>query len=179
MANVDKKRKLPMKLVKEDAKKYNETIEVEFIDDGKVYTVTVRPYFDIVGINNVIQRIGDELNEMKNAGIKFDDRLFPLFLLYHTLIEFSDFPASKSKNVKERMAYFIEVVKTKYFKECIDVFIQEEFNKVWDRVIETIVTSEKMYNMFEKIKKEAERLELQNPEIKEILKQTHKETSES
>lgn len=175
----DKKKKLPLKVALNDAEKYKETVEVDFVENGETYTVTIHPYFDPIRINNVLEKVSKELKEFEKNNIILPDKLFPIFLLYHTLIEFSDFPVTKSKSVKKRMAYFTEIIKTKYFKECTDMFIQEEFNKVWDKVLEVLAANERVNRMIEKTKEEIENLDLKNPELKQVILEKHKRIPEA
>lgn len=176
----ENKQKLPLKVALKDAEKYKETVEVDFVEGGKTYTVTIYPFFDPIRINNVIKTLRKDFVDIKENGeLEIPDELFPYFLLYHTLIEFSDFPVSKSKSIEKRVSYFKELIKTKYFKDCTDMFIQEEFNKVWDRVLEIYETNERIHRMAEKAKEEIENLDLKNPEIKEIINNKNKRIPEA
>lgn len=171
MANKKIPRKLPLKAIKEDYSKYKEVVEIEFReDDGNIYVVKLNPFFEPARINKMLQRFRDDLKQiLEHKDLEFPDELIPSYLLMHCLMEFSDFPFPKTNDIKKKVAYFSQVINTKYFKEVTDHMIQEEFEKVWDRVMEIMIANEKIERMAKKLQKEVENHDFKSPEVHKFV----------
>lgn len=168
MANKEKARKLPMRMVKADYDKYKEVVSIDFEEDGRVYSVKLYPYFEPIRINNLIKRLGEDMKEInEHKKLVFPDELIPLFVLYHILIEFSDFPTPKTDNIERKVSYFIKAINTKYFKDVVDHLIQDEVDKVWNNIMDTLAVHEKLKRAEDKFKNKIEKLNLQSPEVRE------------
>jgi len=170
MANKNKVRKLPMKMVQEDYDKYKENLEIDFVENDQVYRITITPFFEPQRIDKAIESFGKDVEDIsKKDNIEFPDKLIPQLLLYHCVAEFSDFPISASKDIKKRLAYFYQVINTKYYKETTDQFLQQEVEKVWNRLMEIWSANEQLERVAAQTKERIKDLELQSPELRERI----------
>lgn len=170
MANKETVRKLPLKLIKEDYDKYSEVIDIDFVENGYTYRVKLTPLFEPTRVDTLIERFGKDLKNINETeGLDFPDKLIPRFLLFHILEEFSDFPITQTKDITKRVAYFTQVINTKYYKETTDFLIQSEVDKVWDKVMELMKANEKLMAMAKKVQNDLLNLDLKSPELREKI----------
>src|SRR5690625_3951161 len=126
-------RKLTMKQVRKAASKFDDVEKITFeeIDEKtgeiQVFYVNVHPLFAPPKIDALIQRLANNLTEYHKIGIEINDELIPSLILYECVKSFTDLRTPK--NIKEDFAFFYQFIKTHYFKEITEVFIQEEVNK--------------------------------------------------
>ncbi|WP_405101415.1 hypothetical protein [Oceanobacillus sp. FSL H7-0719] len=170
MANKNTVRKLPLKAIKQDIEKYKETVDIDFIEDGVTYRITLFPFFEPSRINKVVFEFGKDIKAIhETEGLDFSDELIPAFVLFHTILEFSDFPLPKTDDIKKKVSYFSQVINSKYFKECTSYLIQAETDKVWDKIMEVMKANEKLERMAKKMKKELQEMDLQSPEMRRLV----------
>lgn len=179
MANKNSVRKLPMNAVYKSTEQFKETVEIDLDVEGKEYRITLHPFFDPIKINKCIESLGKDLDAMKKNNYILPDNLFPQFLLTHILYEFSNFPPSKSKDVKVRVSYFKEVIKSPYYKECVNYLKQSEVAKVWERLMEVLQENENLDKLKNKLAEDLLTLDVQNPEIKKMIQAKTKRIPEA
>lgn len=171
--------KLPIRAIKDDYEKYKETVEIDFMENEETYRVTLYPFFENTRIKNVLSTLKDDLVEIDKKGVNLPDELLPTFIIYHTLAEFSNFPVNKSKDIRKRIAYFMQVINTKYFKECTDSMLQDEVDKVFESVMEIMAESERVERQLVKLADDIGNLDLKNPELREIVQSNKKRIPEA
>lgn len=171
-----KENKVLQSMIDNNYNKYNEVINITFNDvdpkskEQKEYTIKFYPYFKPERIENMFKQLQKDLNEMNVDGeVKVEDNHLPLFVIYHIIKEFSNLPLSNSKDVNKRIAYFYKFINTDYFKLVEQHILQDEFNKVWDNLIEIMKANEKINRMAKKIQSEIQSLDLKSPELRARL----------
>lgn len=170
--------KLRLEDIDREVSKYNETATVDFNINGEIFTVTFYPYFDPIRINKLIERLSADFSDIVREKIEFPDHLIHPFILYHCVIEFSDFPTTKSKNIKVKMDRFIKTLKSSFFKELTDNFIQSEIEKVVDTVHEQIIVYEKFERLKERNKTKIRNMQLRSNEIIKLIEKASEDISE-
>lgn len=145
MANKNKPKKLTLSAVKADAKKTDEIVEIDFNEyDGTHFQVKLTPFFSKQGRLNVIESLRDDVKEMQNKGIKFPDKNLPDYIVFLSVMEFSDFPRPNTGDIKKKIAYFYQVIETKYFEEVTEMMIDTEIQKIWQQVMQMVEMNEKL-----------------------------------
>lgn len=168
--------KVTMQMIEADYNKYKETVQIEFEDTDpktneiKTYTINLFPYFEPQRIDKAIMSLQKDLIELnQREDIKFNDELIPLFVIYHTILEFTDLPKPRSKSIQRRFSYFTSFVNSKYFKLVEEHLIESEVYKVWDKVMRVVLESERLERMANKFKNELLNYDFKTPEIRDAV----------
>ncbi len=145
MANKSKPRKLGLSIVKDDAKKINEIVEIDFNEyDGAHFQVRLSPFFSNQGKENVIETLREYVKAMEDKEIVFPDKQLPNLLVFLSVLEFSDFPRPKTDDIKKKIAYFYQAIETKYFREVSEHLIDSEISEIWSMVLKQVEINEKL-----------------------------------
>lgn len=153
MANKTQPKKLNLTAVKQDAKKTDEIVEIDFNEyDGTHFQVKLRPFFNSQGKESVIEALRQDTKNMKDKGIVFPDKKLPDYLVFLSVMEFSDFPRPKTDDIKKKIAYFYQVIETKYFKEVTEMMIDEEVAAIWQQVMQMVGMNDKLQSTINKNK---------------------------
>lgn len=167
MANKDTVRKLPISAIKSDTEKYKEVVNIDFEEEGKTYRVKLTPYFEPTRIDKLLQNFQKDIKSINDEdNLNFPDELIPALVAYYTVLEFSDFPRPKTDDIKKKIAYFTQVINTKYFKEVNEHLLSEEVSKIWRQIMEVMKTNEKLSHVIAKTQNEIQELKLQSPELR-------------
>ncbi len=171
-----KENKVLQSMIENEFNKYDEVIDITFNDtdpktkEQKEYTIKFYPYFKPERVVKMLKALQKDLNDMNADGeVKVEDDHLPLFVIYHIIKEFSNLPLTNSKDVNKRIAYFYKFINTDYFKLVDQYILQDEFNKVWDHLMEIMKANEKINRMAKKIQSEIQGLDLKSPELREEL----------
>lgn len=167
-------KKLSVTQIREKANMYNETTSLTFTEKEQEFDVVLYPYFSNDRIANLFLALKDDLEGFTKYKIKLKDDLVIPFILHHTILEFTDIGRLSKKRYKNEedyykasIQYFHIFIKTNYFKEIADSFIQEELAKVFDKVRELLAANEKLNRMVAKYQNEIQNLDLKSPELRE------------
>ncbi|MBM7598087.1 hypothetical protein JOC34_000444 [Virgibacillus halotolerans] len=170
MANKETVRKLPLiKMVNEDNKKFDETMSIEFYIDGKRYEVKLTPFFAKERIDQCVQELVKSVKQAEDEGIELSDGLF--FPLVHAEIirEFTDltFP----KNPKQNIQFFMKLYNSRYYDEIMEMMLEDEIAKVYEKVFKMIETNGKIEKQFKTMQDEVKNLDIKTPELKQHLQE--------
>lgn len=160
-------KKLTMTAVRDEYRKYKETTTIRFYANNEVYKVTIYPFFKPERIDNVVLKLREDIAFAEDNGMKIPDNLFFPFVLYQTIREFTDI--STPKNPKTNIQFFRQFYNTYFFQRILDTMIPTEVEKVYQKVLDMIADSQKLENLNKQLEGELNRLELENPEIKDSL----------
>lgn len=145
MANKNNPKKLTLSAVKEQAKRTDEIIKIDFNEyDGTYFQVKLRPFFNNVGKTRIIETLSQDIKAMQDKAIIFPDNTLPDYLIFLAVLEFSDFPRPKTDDIQKKIAYFYQVIETKYFRDMTEMMIDEEIQEIWLKIMQTVEMNEKL-----------------------------------
>ncbi|WP_368900858.1 hypothetical protein [Oceanobacillus oncorhynchi] len=145
MANKNQPKKLTLTAVKADAKKTDEVVEIDFNEyNGTYFQIKLNPFFSKQRRLSVIESLREDVKEMKNKGIEFPDKTLPDYVVFLSVLEFSDFPRPSTDDIKKKIAYFYQVIETKYFEEVTEMMVDTEIQKIWQQVMQMVEMNEKL-----------------------------------
>ncbi|GAA0346937.1 hypothetical protein GCM10008931_42770 [Oceanobacillus oncorhynchi subsp. oncorhynchi] len=145
MANKNNPKKLNITAVRNQAKQVDEHVDIDFNEyDGSHFVVRLFPFFSKKGRSNVIEELRKDIVEIQTKKIDFPDKLMPDFLIYHAVMEFSDFPRPKTDDIKKKIAYFYQVIETKYFRDVTEHLVESEVSVLWQMVLKMVEMNNKL-----------------------------------
>jgi len=131
------------------------------------FMLTYIPYFKPENINELIQRLSNNLQEYEKLNIEFKDEYVPARIVYECMVSFTSL--TTPKNIKDDLQFFIELLNTHYFEEISNTFDDDEVAKVWNKVMEVLSASEKIERMMKKTQDDIKKLDIKSPELHEKI----------
>lgn len=154
-------RKLTIKAVKDDNKKYAEKKRIDFA--GTDYYINIYPYFSPTKIKDMYEDLADTMKKSKEMNIDIKDSYIQEFLLFFVIKHFSDLYTPKK--TKELIQFFIEFINTDYYQLIIKEYNQEEINKVISKLFEVYGTSSDIEKTTKNLKEQIEIIKEKEEEL--------------
>lgn len=155
-------KKLSMKVIKEDTKKYKEFIELPV---GEDYIVKIYPYFSPTKVNQLMNELSSFYRSVKEEKVAVSDEEFDDIIGYFIVRHFTDITMTKSKKSKALYEEFNALKDSVLFKLIISAIPEESIESVYNSVFELIEFSSKFETKMKMVKEQMGNLQLNNPEV--------------
>lgn len=164
-----KQKKLTLKHIENENKKYSEMIKVEFDDNTYLH---INKYFAVDKIDAMIKSFAESVAEMEKAGVKFDATKFHDFLMLHVFKFFSSLGEDIPDDFETKLKVFNILAKSDYAQKLAQAYDPKELAKVYDRLMELLEVINKSKEYQKQLRYEISKKldELENGDIvREVL----------
>ncbi|WP_299831213.1 hypothetical protein [uncultured Metabacillus sp.] len=158
-------KKLSISKLKDEAKVFDEFVEIDVDVNGEEYTVKMYPYFKPEKIRDLVNELTEFFQKAKEEKLEIpkieEDDLIAFFICKH----FTDIKFTTSKKVKKIYEEFKLLINSSLFKVLSKSFPQESVAQVFDRIFEIIETNAVLENKFKQTQEIIKNLPLENKDV--------------
>jgi hypothetical protein len=171
-------KKLSMKKVYESTEQYDHKEKIEFDDDTYV---NLFPFISPQNVSRILETMAQDLTKYAELGIELEDRLLDDLIGYEILKVQSDITTPRTETnegVKKDVQFFKAFINSPYYLEIMKYFDEEEIEKVYNKMYDSLEQFGKMENLMRKKMEEIQNLDLQSPELRERIFGVENKTQE-
>lgn len=158
-------KQLSMSLISQDNKKYNETVELPVDVSGEEYIIKIYPFFSPIKVNNMLNEIGEFLNNAKKENVKIKDEDFDYIIGYYIVKYFTDIKFTSSKKPNRIYKEIKEAMNSKLFDVILKSIPEESIEYVYEKIFEKQEMVAKIENKLKMYKNILNELPLENRDI--------------
>ncbi|MBD1379219.1 hypothetical protein [Metabacillus arenae] len=167
---------LSMSVIKEDAKQYDEFIEIPVTAQGKEYIVKLWPFFSPTSVNKLINELIEFKKKADEEKLKIEDKSWDDLIGYFIVRHFTDIKMTKSKKAKTIYDEFKSAINSKLFEIILKSIPEESMMFVHGKIMELAEMNAKLQERVRQAQKEIQELPLEN---KDILLKNRKQIPEA
>lgn len=158
-------KQLKMGIIKEDNKKFDQTLSIDVKVNDEDYEVKIWPFFSPTKVADMRNSLIEFKQNCDKEELIIDNSQWDDIISYFIVRQFTDIKMTTSKKAKTIYAEFKEATNSKLFEVILKSFQEDSLMYVHDKIFELAELNAKLENKVKQTQKEIKDLPLENKEL--------------